>query len=91
MVKNKIITFIIVILLLSIIFKNTLHICAKDFDNEELIICNATVEDDYIEDTIIVVFKHNVSFEFKEYTIEDFNDINCIYVEEITLCIQLQL
>ena len=43
---------------------------------EEKIICKATLDDDFADDKVIVVLNHKTSLELKDYTPEDFKQVN---------------
>lgn len=53
-------------------------------DTEELIVCEATLDDDFVDDTVIIVLKNKVSLQFKEYKCKDFREIKCIKVDDLT-------
>ncbi len=63
---------------------STINVSATTKNNEELIVCNATLEEDFLDDSIIVVLKHDVSLMFKTYLCNDFDEINCINVDDLT-------
>ncbi|MBR2109155.1 MAG: S8 family serine peptidase [Ruminococcus sp.] len=51
---------------------------------EEKIICKATLDDDFADDKVIVVLNHKTSLELKDYTPEDFKQVNAESVENLT-------
>lgn len=55
----------------------------KDYD-EERIKCNATLEDDFRDDSVIVVLKHKTSLEQNNYTETDFSSIGAKSVSDLT-------
>ena len=56
---------------------------AKDLLDEEIIISNVCIDDDFASDTIIIVLKHNVSLEFIDYTTDNFNERVAIVINVI--------
>lgn len=63
---------------------NCVIINASVLDDENLIITDISIDDDFSDDVVIIVLKHSVSLEFITYTIDDFNEIDCIKVEDLT-------
>ena len=51
---------------------------------EEKIICEATLEDDFADDTVVVLMKHEDSLAFNEYDADDFSEIEVAEISEIT-------
>jgi hypothetical protein len=42
--------------------------------------CNATLDDDFSDDVILVTITNISSLKLKTYTVEDFSEIDCLYV-----------
>lgn len=55
-------------------------------DDEEKIKCNATLEDDFEDDSVLVVLKHRKSMELEKYTQEDFSSVAAKSVSDLTEC-----
>lgn len=55
----------------------------SEFDVEK-VFNNATLEDDFTDDIILVTLTRDATFKFKEYTISDFPDIQLANVAEMT-------
>ncbi|MCH5164049.1 MAG: S8 family serine peptidase [Clostridiales bacterium] len=51
---------------------------------EEKIFCKATLQDDFVDDAVIVVLNQNASFEFIDYVPEDFAEVNCEVIDDLT-------
>lgn len=49
---------------------------------EEKYICKATIEDDFEDDAVLVMFNNKTSLEFKEYKASDFKGIGVVSVEQ---------
>ena len=73
MKKTIFIILLVFILLINSMF--VLTIFAKD--TEEKIICNATLDDDFAEDCVLVTLKKAYSEINKKYTADDFPEIEC--------------
>lgn len=57
----------------------------KIFDKiEEKEYCNATIDEDFSDDSVLVVLKNNASLKFKEYTKSDFDIDNVSSVKNLT-------
>lgn len=52
-------------------------------DSEEKVYCNATIEDDFAPDSLIVILKNKESLSCKNYTQSDFSEIVSSEVEHI--------
>ncbi len=81
-IRNTIFAF--VISLIALLMLNCVIINASVLDDENLIITDISIDDDFSDDVVIIVLKHSVSLEFITYTIDDFNEIDCIKVEDLT-------
>ena len=53
-------------------------------DVEKLIVCDATLNDDFLDNSVIIVLKNNISLQFNKYNCDDFNEINCTKVDDLT-------
>lgn len=51
---------------------------------EEKIYCDATLEDDFADDSVIVMLKNDVSLELDDYDKYDFSEVNAEKVEDLT-------
>ena len=51
---------------------------------EEKIYCDATLDDDFADDSVIVMLKNDVSLELNDYDKYDFNEVNAEKVEDLT-------
>ena len=47
------------------------------------IYCNATLDDDFTDNDILVIMTPENNF--REYTVEDFSDIGCIQIKDLTI------
>ncbi len=76
--------FSVVFILLLIFSFSTISVNATTNNNEEILTSNVTLEDDFLDDSIIVVLKNDISLISKTYLCNDFNEINCVNVEDLT-------
>ncbi len=53
---------------------------------EEIIFCDATMEEDFEDDSLIVIFKNSKSRDLNLYTSKSFPEINVASVNELTTC-----
>lgn len=51
---------------------------------KEKIICKATIDDDFEDDSVIVVFTNEVSRELKDFSNKDFSDVSAIKIKNLT-------
>lgn len=51
---------------------------------EEKIYCDATLDDDFEDDSVIVMLKNDVSLELDDYDKYDFSEVNAEKVEDLT-------
>ena len=51
---------------------------------EEKRYCTDTLEDDFVDNIIMVVITNIASLKFKEYTVADFPEIQCIAVQDLS-------
>lgn len=54
------------------------------YNNDQKIICKATIEEDFDESSVLVVLKNEVSLDFDNYSCPDFSEVNPKRVQEIT-------
>ncbi len=55
------------------------------YDNsEEKVICTATLDDEFAPDKVLVVMSHDVSMEFKSYTIDSFPELELAEVRNLS-------
>lgn len=78
--------FSILFILFLFVFVSTIitNIKANELDDEKLIITKIDIDEDFSDDVVVIVLKHNVSLEFIDYTAEDFSEIGCAKVEDLT-------
>ncbi len=81
-IKKQII--IILCFFILSIFCFGVKVNAYSIDIEEKTYCTATIEDDYVDDSIIITLSNAESLLFKDYTINDFADIDCIAIDDLT-------
>lgn len=51
-------------------------------NTEEKYVCKATIEDDFEDDAVLVMFNNKASLEFKDYNVENFSGIGVASVEQ---------
>lgn len=51
---------------------------------ERKIYSTATIEDDFTNDSVIVVLNKEATRSFKKYTPRDFSEIDCVQVHDLT-------
>lgn len=69
-----------IFVLLIIVCFSTISVNASTENNGEVLVCDATLADDFLDDSIIVVLKNDFSLRWKIYL----KEINCINVEDLT-------
>ena len=79
---RNLLSFIFVLLIIAGF--STISVNASTENNGEVLVCDATLADDFLDDSIIVVLKNDFSLISKTYLCNDFNEINCINVEDLT-------
>ena len=79
---RNLLSFIFVLLI--IVGFSTISVNASTENNGEVLVCDATLADDFLDDSIIVVLKNDFSLISKTYLCNDFKEINCINVEDLT-------
>lgn len=52
--------------------------------SEEKVYCNVTIDDNFTDNEVLVVLTNEESLEFNEYTVNDFGEINCIAIDDLT-------
>ncbi len=50
----------------------------------EKIYCQATIDDNFAEDRVLLVLQKGEQIVFRDYTVSDFSSVNCVSVEELT-------
>ena len=48
------------------------------------IFCDATLEDDFVDDHVILILNNETSLQFHQYDADDFPEIDCIQVTDLT-------
>lgn len=88
---NRRLSFTIAILFLLICFSNFCFIFAvdtaaesKDIYSEEKVYSEATLDDDFADNRILVVLKNGASLDFKNHDVLDFSDIECKSVRSMS-------
>lgn len=88
---NRRLSFTIAILFLLICFSNLCFIFAvdtaaesKDIYSEEKVYSEATLDDDFADNRILVVLKNGASLDFKNHDVLDFSDIGCKSVRSMS-------
>lgn len=69
-----------IFVLLIIVGFSTISVNASTENNGEVLVCDATLANDFLDDSIIVVLKNDFSLIWKTYL----KEINCINVEDLT-------
>ncbi len=72
---------VLVVVLLGVFSSN---ITKAEEISEEKVYCNATIDDNFTDNEVLVVLTNEESLEFNEYTINDFSEINCVAIEDLT-------
>lgn len=85
---KKILT-IIIIFGITLITLNVTKVFARTLENHETIVeeksyYNGTIDDDFSDDKIIIVLSKEETNKYKDYTTEDFPEINCKSVKDLT-------
>lgn len=60
------------------------NVQAEEKESIEKIYCEATLEDDFANDTVLLMLQQSREIVFKDYTTEDFPSINCVSVDDLT-------
>ena len=91
--KNKIMAiFLIIVMLLTInmtvnaeVIENSVMISNNDIiEVEQKVYSNATTEDDFADDSVIVVFKKSTSDYNRVFATKDFSEVKCKSITDIT-------
>jgi len=61
-----------------------LFVSAQQERFEEKIYCKATIDDDFTDDRVIIVLNRETTRQFREYTTEDFPEIDCVQVYDLS-------
>ncbi len=75
--KNSLVFLLTATLLSSVVFVNTAHA-----ETLEKVYCQATIDDDFTDNEILIITMPFANY--KEYIPEDFANINCIGIEELS-------
>lgn len=59
-------------------------VAIKNSNVEQKVYCNATLEDDFVDDSVMIVLTNDVSLQLKEYSVSDFNEVDCKSVINLT-------
>lgn len=86
---KKTLSFLLALAFLSaIVFRNlegfVTEAKASEIESLEKVYCQATLEDEFADDTVILVLQQTEDVFFKDYTVADFPNMNCVSVEELT-------
>ena len=73
----------IITVLIFIFIVDTFKVNAIENDDDK-IYCEATLDDNFLDDTIIIVLNKKATFSFKEYTNNDFWELGEVIIDEIT-------
>ena len=63
----------------------------NDSVNEEKIPCTATLEEEFAENRVMVVMSNQTSRQFNRYNAEDFSEINCVSVSDLSTATEAKL
>lgn len=70
---------------LSMLLQSGIFAYAAENDfSEEKSYCTATFEDDFADNRVLVALNKTATMKYKRYTTEDFAEIGCISVEDMT-------
>lgn len=78
--------FVLVLLLNFLIIGNHTYISAYN-DNtgiEEKSFCHVSLDEDFADDTVLIVLNKNASAVFKNYLPSDFSEVGCSNIEDLT-------
>lgn len=73
-----------IILALMLIMSSAFTTTAFAVEDEEKIYCDATLDDDFEDDNILVMFTNEASLKFLTYTADDFSEIGATEVIDLT-------
>lgn len=78
--------FVLVLLLAYIIIGNHADISAytNNISIEEKSYCNVSLDENFADDTVLIVLNKNASTDFKTYSPSDFPEVRCLFVEDLT-------
>lgn len=87
-VQNKILLFLIVCVFMlagfTINVANFVNVKSAANVNYNGQFVQDVVDDEFADDKIIIVLKNDVSLSSKDYNTNDFSEINCVFVEDLT-------
>ena len=52
--------------------------------SREKVYCEASLEDDFTDDAVMIVLTNEASLEFVDYTLEDFREIGCVEIQDLS-------
>ena len=70
--------------LFFLVLASFLLVSAQQEVFEEKIYCKATIDDDFTDDRVIIVLNLETTRQFREYTTEDFPEIDCAQVYDLS-------
>ena len=85
--RKKIVNVLIVLCLIFALtagLQNIFVFAAEDNFAEEKFFCTATVNDDFTDDCVLIVLNKQETMQFKTYSVEDFPEVDCEAVIELT-------
>lgn len=80
---KKLLTSILVLAIILLGVFNS-NITKAEEMSEEKVYCNATIEDNFVDNTILIILTNEESLKFKKYDVDDFSNIDCIEVIDMT-------
>lgn len=87
--KKKLIIGIVTLLFVVLssttfgIIDNSSH-SAYAYESQEKVYCNASLKDDFTDDTVIIVLNGNASRSFRSYSAKDFPELELLHVADLT-------
>lgn len=78
------VSVLIITLCFSLIFSNNYNFAKAVESIEQKIYCKATLEDNFADDKVIIVLNKEATRQFRTYTPEDFPEIECSSVDDLT-------
>ena len=77
---------VMMLLLFSVLTICTFYnnITKAEGETEEKIYCDATIDDEFTDNEILIVLTNEESLKFSEYTVNSFSEINCIAIDDLT-------
>lgn len=75
--------FLLLLVLVLAINQGIFFLFSEKVSNEK-VLCTATIEDNFDDETVLLALSNEESMKFKKYSTADFKDVDCASVEEIT-------